>query len=85
MQEQLLLLAQLVNENKNKIKGKIGVGISSKNVLLSNVSKMFTFPRQIASNSHFRIVYGLVLWLRSPLHYLYHFTDLGAIVLVLKL
>ncbi len=30
MQEQLLLLAQLVNENKNKIKGKIGVGISLK-------------------------------------------------------
>ncbi len=30
MQEQLLPLAQLVNENKNIIKGKFGVGINSK-------------------------------------------------------
>ncbi len=29
-QEQLLLLAQLVNENKHIIKGKFGVGITSK-------------------------------------------------------
>ncbi len=30
MQKQLLLLAQLVNENKDIIKGKFGVGITSK-------------------------------------------------------
>ncbi len=30
MQEQLLLLAQLVNENKDIIKGKYGVGLTSK-------------------------------------------------------
>ncbi len=30
MQEQLLLLAQLVNENKDIIKGKFGVGKTSK-------------------------------------------------------
>ena len=29
-QEQLLLLAQLVNENKDIIKGKFGVGITAK-------------------------------------------------------
>ncbi len=30
MEEQLLLLAQLVNENKDIIKGKFGVGVTSK-------------------------------------------------------
>ena len=30
MQEQLLLIVQLVNENKDIIKGKFGVGITSK-------------------------------------------------------
>ncbi len=34
MQEQQLLLAQLVNENKDIFKGKSGVGITSKNIRL---------------------------------------------------
>ncbi len=61
-QEQLLLLAQLVNENKDIIKGKSGVGITSKTKVdtflkahvskcLLNVSKMFTFRGRLPATA----------------------------------
>ncbi len=73
MQEQLLLLAQLVNENKNIIKGKFGFGITSKTkgntFLKMYYCQMFLkclHSKADAGNSHFRIVCGLVL---VTLHY----------------
>ncbi len=68
-QEQLLLLAQLVNENKDIIKVKFGVGITSKTKgdtflkgqLSSNVSKMFTFRSRLPATAILGVVCGLVL------------------------
>ncbi len=54
-QEQLLLLAQLVNENKHIIKGQFGVGITSKTkgdtFLKAHYRQMFTFRGRLLATA----------------------------------
>ncbi len=58
-QEELLLLAQLVNENKNIIKGKFGVGITSK-------TKGYTFLKDHCHQMFLKCLHSEADWRQQP-------------------